>query len=78
MVSRSILIISSLKLQCLSESAAVAGCVSAYDNKCTCPSVAFKDTLTVCLKDACTPEDAQGTYNLKLFEALLNSFLREI
>ncbi|KAJ5386901.1 hypothetical protein N7509_009442 [Penicillium cosmopolitanum] len=51
--------ISNCLFRCLSEAASVAGCISAYDNKCTCPSPAFKDTLTICLKDACTPEDAQ-------------------
>lgn len=61
--------ISCLKFRCLSEAASVAGCISAYDNKCTCPSPAFKDTLTICLKDACTPEDAQG--KSKFFEVLL-------
>ncbi|KAJ5142600.1 uncharacterized protein N7515_001387 [Penicillium bovifimosum] len=48
-----------LDLRCLSEAAAVAGCISSVDAKCTCASPAFKDTLTACLKISCTPDDAK-------------------
>ncbi|KAJ5572315.1 hypothetical protein N7535_005975 [Penicillium sp. DV-2018c] len=48
-------------IRCLNEAAAVAGCLSSIDAKCTCASPAFKDTLTVCLKLSCTPDDAKGT-----------------
>ncbi|OQD90439.1 hypothetical protein PENANT_c001G01115 [Penicillium antarcticum] len=44
-------------LRCMSEAATVAGCASSVDSDCTCPSVAFKDTLGACLKAACTPDD---------------------
>ncbi|KAK9849856.1 hypothetical protein MYU51_013003 [Penicillium brevicompactum] len=43
--------------RCLSEAAAVSGCISSVDAKCTCPSVPFKDALTTCLKAACTEND---------------------
>ncbi|KAJ5103164.1 hypothetical protein N7532_003693 [Penicillium argentinense] len=62
--------ISNCLMQCLSESALVAGCASAFDNKCTCPSKAFKDTLTVCLKDACTAADVEG--ELLHFDTLIS------
>ncbi|OKP10810.1 hypothetical protein PENSUB_3630 [Penicillium subrubescens] len=50
--------------RCLTEAAAVAGCISQYDTACTCTSPAFRDTVQVCLKDACTAEDAEGMINL--------------
>ncbi|KAJ5234751.1 uncharacterized protein N7469_003919 [Penicillium citrinum] len=51
--------ISSCLNRCLTEAAVVAGCASQFDSDCTCPSTAFKDALATCLKDACTPEDAE-------------------
>ena len=45
--------------RCLSEGAAVAGCISQFDTDCTCVSPAFKAAVQVCLKDACTAEDAK-------------------
>ncbi|KAJ5815696.1 hypothetical protein N7474_007473 [Penicillium riverlandense] len=44
--------------RCLDEGAAVAGCISVIDYKCTCTSPAFRDTVQACLKYACTAEDA--------------------
>ncbi|KAJ5151249.1 uncharacterized protein N7482_010501 [Penicillium canariense] len=49
---------------CLNESAMVAGCISQYDTDCTCPSVAFKDNMQMCLKIDCTPEDAEKALDL--------------
>lgn len=49
-----------LQNRCLTEAAVVAGCASQFDSDCTCPSTAFKDALATCLKDACTPEDAES------------------
>ncbi|KAJ5920103.1 hypothetical protein N7516_010961 [Penicillium verrucosum] len=46
-----------LSTRCLRESAAVAGCISSIDYKCTCPSKAFKDTLGTCLQVSCSPDD---------------------
>ncbi|KAJ5716310.1 hypothetical protein N7493_008221 [Penicillium malachiteum] len=43
--------------RCLNEAAGVAGCLSQWDTDCTCPSQAFKDTISTCLKDACTDAD---------------------
>ncbi|KAJ5888640.1 hypothetical protein N7495_008681 [Penicillium taxi] len=50
--------------RCLTEAAAVAGCISQYDTKCTCPSAAFKDTLGDCINTSCTPADLQDALTL--------------
>ncbi|GLI79965.1 hypothetical protein PoHVEF18_008313 [Penicillium ochrochloron] len=50
--------------RCLTEAAVVAGCISQYDTACTCTSPAFRDTVQVCLKDACTAEDAEEALEL--------------
>ncbi|KAJ5084086.1 hypothetical protein NUU61_008665 [Penicillium alfredii] len=49
---------------CLTEGAAVAGCTSYLDLKCTCPSPAFKDALGVCLKDVCEKKDLEAAKQL--------------
>ncbi|KAJ5676196.1 hypothetical protein N7462_009093 [Penicillium macrosclerotiorum] len=49
---------------CLTEAAAVAGCISQYDTKCTCTSPAMRDTTDKCLKAACTKEDGEAALAL--------------
>lgn len=50
--------------RCLTEAAVVAGCLSQYDTECTCTSPAFRDAVQVCLKDACTADDAESMIEL--------------
>ncbi|CAG8207520.1 unnamed protein product [Penicillium salamii] len=57
--------------RCLSEAAAVAGCISSVDYKCTCPNTAFKDTLGTCMKSACTADDITGVFPFQYSSFLL-------
>ncbi|KAJ5752024.1 hypothetical protein N7520_008941 [Penicillium odoratum] len=50
--------------RCLNEAAGVAGCTSQFDSVCTCPSVPFKNTLALCIKDACEPADLEEAKKL--------------
>ncbi|KAJ5628685.1 hypothetical protein N7490_010913 [Penicillium lividum] len=50
--------------QCLNEAAAVANCGSQYNYDCTCPSVPFKNTVAICVKDACEPKDLEEVKKL--------------
>lgn len=52
--------------RCLSEGAAVAGCISQFDTDCTCVSPAFKDAVQMCLTDACTAKDAESKIDFLL------------
>ncbi|KAJ5702386.1 hypothetical protein N7488_009934 [Penicillium malachiteum] len=50
--------------RCLNEAAEVAGCASQWDTECTCPSIPFKDTVSTCIKDACTDADLAAAESL--------------